>query len=309
MKVLKGSLRKSFAFLFAEWKSLLDVSLVPLVVSILLGIAQMVLFRRYFGDMMGTLASGQFDPSMMNAMMQLQAFSLVSQIVGLVIMGYLFVRVVRLYMYGERGVLDFSKPVISASLMTALYSLGIFLLTIVVFIGAFIVFMILVAIIAAIAAVAGSDSPAMAFLAGLLGFGGGIGLCLFMLWFGGRFAVGLPAVALGKSPDFFKDMWRLSRGESWGVPLRLLGLYAILLVIYIPVMAVFGYRIFAQLAEPGGPMSESEVMNLIFSVLFGDFLWLTPIFAILGIIFAWLASVLITEAYLRFMKRDGKPAV
>jgi hypothetical protein len=157
MKVLKGSLRKSFAFLFAEWKSLLGVSLVPLVVSVLLGVAQMFVFRHYFADMMGMLASGQFDPSMMNAMMQLQAFSLVSQIVGLVIMGYLFVRVVRLYIYGERGVLDFSKPVISASLMTALYSLGIFLLTMVVFIGAFIVFMILVAIIAGIYVVAGSD--------------------------------------------------------------------------------------------------------------------------------------------------------
>ena len=309
MKVLRGSLYKAFAFLFAEWKSLLGVSLAPIIVSIVLGVGQMFLFRHYFANMMGPLLSGQLDTGSMNAMMQLQAFSLLSQILSLVIMAYLFVRVVRLYVHGERGVFDFSKPVMAASLMTALYSLGIFFLTMVVFFAAFIIFMILVGIFAAIAFATGSDSPAMAFLAGLLGFGGGLGLFVFMLWFGSRFAVGLPAVALGKTPDFFKDMWRLSRGESWGVPLRLLGLYAIMLIVLIPVMALFGYRMFSQIAADISTMPEAELMRLMASGMFGDFLWLMPVFTILGTIFAWLASVLLTEAYLRFMKRDGKPAV
>ncbi len=130
----------------------------------------------------------------------------------------------------------------------------------------------------------------------------------FTVWFGSRFAVGLPAVALGKTPDFFKDMWRLSRGESWGIPLRLLGLYAIMLIILIPVMALFGYRMFSQVSADISTIPEAELMRLMASGMFGDFLWLMPVFTILGSIFAWLASVLFTEAYLRFMKRDGKPA-
>ena len=308
MTVLKGSLRKAFAFFFAEWKSLLGVSLVPLIISIVLGIGQMFLFRHYFEGMMGTLLSGQFDPNMINAMMQIQAFSLVSQIITLFIMGYLFVRVVRLYMYGERGVLDFSRPVMSASLMTALYSLGIFLLTFAVFFVALIVFMICMAIVAGILAVSGATgSPVMAVVAGLLSFGSVFCLFAFMVWFGARFAVGLPAVALGKTPDFFKDMWRLSRGETWGLPLRFLGLYAIMLILLIPVLAILGYRMFTQIANAGGTLSEAEVMRLMSFAMFNDFLWLTPVFTILGTIFAWLGTLLIIEAYLRFMKRDGKP--
>jgi hypothetical protein len=309
MKVLQGSLRKAFAFLFAEWKSLLGVSFAPLIASLVLGIGQMFLFRHYFESMMGTLLSGQFDPNMMNTMMQMQAFSLISQIITLLIMGYLFVRVVRLYMYGEQGVFDFSKPVLSASLMTALYSLGIFLLAFAVFFVALLVFMIVIAIIAGIFAVAGADSPVMSVLAGLVSFAGVFCLFAFMIWFAARFAVGLPAVALGKTPDFFKDMWRLSRGETWGVPLRLLGLYVIMLIVLIPVFAIFGYRMVAQIINNGATLSEAEITRLISLSMLDDFLWLTPVFTILGTIFAWLGTVLLTEAYLRFMKRDGKPAV
>jgi hypothetical protein len=310
MKVLQGSLRKAFAFLFAEWKSLLGVSLAPLIVSIVLGAGQMFLFRHYFANMMGRLLSGQLDVSTMNAMMQLQAFSLVSQIISLLIMAYLFVRIVRLYIHGERGVFDFSKPVMSASLMTALYSMGIFLLTMVVFFVAFVGFTIFVVIIAGIMSVTGTvASPVVSALGALISIAGILAMMSFIVWFGARFAVGLPAVALGKTPDFFRDMWRLSRGESWGVPLRLLGLYAIMLIILIPVMALFGYRMFSQIAADISTIPEAEFVRLMASGMFGDFLWLMPVFTILGTIFAWLASALFTETYLRFMKRDGKPAV
>jgi hypothetical protein len=81
-----------------------------------------------------------------------------------------------------------------------------------------------------------------------------------------------------------------------------------MLIILIPVMALFGYRMFSQVAADISTIPEAEFVRLMASGMFGDFLWLMPVFTILGTIFAWLASVLLTEAYLRFMKRDGKPA-
>jgi multisubunit Na+/H+ antiporter MnhG subunit len=194
--------------------------------------------------------------------------------------------------------------------MTAIYSLGILLLTFAVFFVAFIAFTIFVVIIAGIMTATGAvDSTVMSVLGALLSIVGMFAMMAFIFWFGARFAVGLPAVALGKTPDFFKEMWRLSRGETWGLPLRFLGLYAIMLIVLIPLMAIFGYRIFTQIANAGGTLPEAEFMRLMFFGMFNDFLWITPVFTILGAIFAWLGTLLITEAYLRFMKRDGKPAV
>ena len=312
MKVLGGSLRKTFAFFFAEWRSLLGVCLAPLVASIVLAVAQMAMFRYFFEKMMGTMLPGEFNPEalnpvMFNAMIQLQAFSIVSQIITLLVTAYLLVRIVRLYMYGERGVFDFSKPVITASLMTALYSLGIIVLTMVVFVVAFFLVMILVMIIVGMAALGPSNSLGEILLLVLLMSGGGTAVSLFVLWFGARFAVGLPAVALGKAPDFFTEMWRLSRGESWGVPLRLVALYVLMWIVLLPVVAFLAYRMFSQISAldiRGTPGEEAG--RLMMESMLSGFTWCMPVFTIVSTIFAALGAVLLTEAYLRFMKRDGK---
>jgi hypothetical protein len=247
-KVLPGTTHAVLGFIRQRWADLVQVALLPMAIVAAIVVAQYLAMRPLFASFFDMAASGQVNPQMIGRIMQFYGFIALGGLISMLVFVWLYVRIVRLHALDENSWVGLNGTVIKATLMTAVYGIGIYLLTVVAYVAAAIVLMILVVASTAIAATAGNSGWIQALFA-ILAIPVFTALPLFPVWFFCRFMVGLPAVALGRSPDFFSEMWALSKGESWGVPLRLLFGFLIFFVIAIPVMALAMWPMIAEISE------------------------------------------------------------
>ena len=94
-----------------------------------------------------------------------------------------------------------------------------------------------------------------------------LGLVIGLYWFLFRFLVGLPGVALGHSPDFFKDVWPLARGEGFGLPLRILLATLIAYVPMVLIVVIFGGSAFMEFVAALGQQQGNDDPSAIFPVM------------------------------------------
>jgi hypothetical protein len=134
-----------------------------------------------------------------------------------------------------------------------------------------------------------------------------IAVVAFLVWFFFRFAVGLPGVALGHSPDFFKDMWTLAKGETWGVPLRML---LATLIMYVPMTIIFAIFLLPSMLElinnPALKLGNDDPFATM--PLMADMMdHMAPVTVLMGLItmpYYWFVMLLLAIAFDRFRQRD-----
>lgn len=302
-KVLGGASREAMGFIGQHWKNLLLMSLIPMICQMAVSYWQIKKMAGIYRSM-GALASGDnaeavFMANYFNSM----GSSFMGSILIFFLLSMLFSQIVRYRKGAAASLLPTDGASWKAAGLTAVYALGIALLTLVAYIGVALGVIIIAAIMGALASIAGS---AGALLGVLLFAAVTVGLIAFLLWFFFRFVVGLPGVALGHSPDFFKDMWSLSKGESWGVPLRML---LATIIIYIPlaiVMFAFVMPGITELVSNGGFKPDAANPFVEMAAFADIFERMAPASAITGLImlpYHWFAILLLAISFDRFLAR------
>jgi hypothetical protein len=299
MKVLDGASHKVLSFIATEWRRLLHVCLWPLAALAALIGGEIAAFALLWRDIVQRIMVGDVGPPIVTQILQLQGLMFVAQILGALAASWMFVRTVRLYLGGESQTPARSKPILKSTLMSAIYGLGIWLISIAATLGTMIAVAIAGMIVAALTG-AFSDAPhpsSIGLLIAIISLGY-VGALTLMMWIFCRFAIGLPAVALGRTPDFFRDMWPLSRGESWGVPWRLGIAWLVFALALAPIAGVAAFRFYSQLFS----LDPATARQIPFTVM-NDVIWLAPVACALAIPLLWFSSLLLAEAYDRFEKR------
>jgi hypothetical protein len=295
--ILSGSSHTALRFMREHWADLIQVSLLPFLGVATMLIVQLIMFRDMFSDLFPLIDDGKFEGQAFQTIMNMQAGSFFLTLATALFSAWQFVRITRLYLLGEKPWIGLEKPEVAATLMTMLYLIGIYLLTLVVYIAALVVLAIPVIILAIAMGSGDSPSTSVAVLIAVL-----IPLFLaFMIWFACRFAVGLPAVALGKTPDFFKEMWGLSKGASWGFALRIILASLVAVLIMALAMAIsaliFIRDIWVELfTQPEPPIPPAQILRDLFDRLLPS----QVIWALVQQPFIWFFVLLTVEAYRRF---------
>ena len=295
-KVLPGSSRAAFDFVLKHWQGLLNISIVPLAIIMVIAWVQLknmgtmfefIAMQEKLGDKMDWAA---MQPFMAN-LSKFYAFGLLSMVAML----WLFVRVVRFWKTGLGSTFGVTQGEIGSTFLTLIYGIGMMLLTMLVYIGGVLALLIVGGIGGAIfgdsaLGVTGGIALVVLAIAALLG------LLLFMY----RFLVGLPGVAMGEVPGFFSDIWPLAKGESWGVPLRMI-LWSLVATIPLGILAVaFTFPLLtdiqAQLVAQDKPEMTPEMISHLMQIM-------AP-FQIVNLIvqmpLIWFFTALLSEAHYRF---------
>jgi hypothetical protein len=295
-KVLSGSSRAAFDFVLTHWRGLLNISVVP--VAFILAIAWVQL--KNMSTMLEFLAlqaklGDKFDLAQMGPFMaNLSKFYAIG-LLSMLAMVWLFVRVVRFWKTGEGTAFAVTNGEIGATFLTILYSIGIMLLTMLVYIGGGIV----IALLAGLGAAIFGDS-ALGVVGGvalvILAIAALLGLFLFMY----RFLVGLPGVAMGEVPGFFSDIWPLAKGESWGVPLRII-LWSLVAAIPILVLSMtFTFPVMTDIQTQLVALDKPEMTPDMISNLMKTMVPLQIVNLVIQMPVIWFFSVLLSEAHYRF---------
>jgi hypothetical protein len=298
-KVLPGSSREAFDFIVSHWRGLLNISILPLIIITAVawyqisGMAPMFEFLAAQDMQHGQMDSAELY-SRMSSMGPFYAVGLIS----LAAFVWLFVRIVRFWKSGEGSMFAITEGEVGATFKTIGYGVGMMLLTLLVYIGGIIGF----AVLAMIGAAIFSNSALVGIGIFLFVIAGALAL-IALLVFMYRFLVGLPGVALGESPGFFSDIWPLSKGESFGLPLRIViwtvvGLIPIMIfafAITIPLSA----DIQIQLKGQNPPHMTPEMVSHFFKVMAP----LQVINMALQVPMIWFMTVLLTVAHFRFRKK------
>lgn len=300
--ILSGSSRMALRYMRTHWLELIQINLLPFVAIMAILATEFAMFGALLSSILAMVEQEQVDSSIYLDVLKFQGMSLLFTLGIGFISAWQFVRVTRLYLRAELAWIGLDMPVLIATLMTMLYALGIALISSLAFVASVFVVAIPVALIAAVsdAHPAWGVSAVPLMLAAMVGF----------VWFACRLAIGLPAVALGETPDFFKDLWGISKGETWGYPLRLLAAMAVLFAVLIPVAVLYGFFVFGKVwmdltAEPGLDSISPEFLRSLFdNLLWGQFLWgaiMQPV--------TWYFALLTAECYRRLKTRRSGDAV
>lgn len=291
--MLKGSSRQVLSFITGHWVPLLQLSAVPLAATLLLSYIGFRIYIGAFGRMLDVSAGMPVDPAVMNQFFKAQGVMMLTGLLSLVVTTWLFVRVIRYYALGELSWASLGPGGVKPVLMTLLYAIGVGLLTAGVYFLTAIAVLIPMGILAA---AAGTDHVVILVL--LISIAS-IALIAFVLWFYCRFAVGLPGVALGGSPDFFKDMWPLSKPDSWGLPLRFIAMMLVVWLVLLPVYGLLFWGLFSEMFQHAkqnqGLMKPEDMVQMI-----GAMMPLNLVLAVVQVPLIWYASLLLAEAYRRF---------
>ncbi len=183
-------------------------------------------------------------------------------------------------------------------LMTAVYALGVGALSLV----AYFSLLIALALVAVPLGIVAGESGGGAVAAIVVGLGIPA-IVLGLTWFFCRFAVGLPGVALGASPDFFKDMWALAKGNSWGLPLRMVVTQVVAALVFLP---IYGAVIWGSLTPDliAKIQSGSEDAGLfMMAAIYDKMIVLSLVGTLIQVPFVWFVSLLFAEAFRRFSGR------
>jgi hypothetical protein len=132
-----------------------------------------------------------------------------------------------------------------------------------------------------------------------------------LLWLTCRFLVGIAGVAFGHRPHFLFDLWPLAKGESWGLPLRVIGavvigyacvsLWLLMMIILFPPELTGADGLAAQ--QPG----TTVIINVnqspgLMGIMTTTFLWF-----LFSLLICFL-SLLLGIAFRRFRDRDTVPS-
>ncbi len=302
-KRLKGASRAALAFIKARWLDLLQASIVPFGAFIALMILQLQMLMQLFTSLK-PLASNQPPPrEFLAAFFGMMGFNFLSALLVVFLFALLFVQIIRMQREEDAAFLITDKAGLVAALMVCLYAIGIYFLSYFALLALFAAGAILVAILGGIVYAVLGESRLLTGIIGFLAFTGVLGLQVSMIWVLFRFLAGLPAVALGRSPDFFREMWPLTKGESWGLPLRAI---AASLLIFVPVMMANAVIVLPRLmsfvekaparnADPDPAVVQQIAMELMTA------LWPVYFLMILAYLpFVWFMSLLFGETYRRF---------
>jgi hypothetical protein len=303
-KVLPGSSRAALSFITQNARALLTVSIVPVVLQAIIGYFQIRAIASFYRAMAGMFADGQVDGRFFGNYFQFMGVISLGSILSLLAMTWLFVMVIRCQAGGEAKVLQLDGATVKATFLTMVYAIGMFFLVMAAYIVGLIAMMIVIAILAAVAASSEAAGAVMAVLVAL----SVTALLLFLAWLLCRFLVGLPGVALGHSPDFFKDIWPLARGESWGVPLRML---VSTLIFYVPLVIVYlvvGGSTFVNFIQAAAGDLQPEQMFPLLADLLEALIPAQIAGMVVMVPFTWFMSILLGEAFHRFRNRDKQAA-
>ncbi|MGI9414105.1 MAG: hypothetical protein ACR2PM_10575 [Hyphomicrobiales bacterium] len=213
---LSGLSRFAFGYVLGHFGALLKVSAVPF--AIIAGLA--VAYTQFtMNRVFDTIAQGG-DPENVSY----EWIDLIYTVVLLYFWMWLIAKVIRLVLSGETPGLIGSGGTLRAAAWFLLYYLGTLLILVVP--AALIVVGLLTLLIEA---GAGDGAALLASLAVFV-------VVVLIGWGMGRFFVGFQPVALGERPGFFSG-WRLTRGVSWGLYLRVI---AVLVAVAV-VLTVAGY--------------------------------------------------------------------
>lgn len=295
-KVLPGSSRAAFDFVLKQWRGLLNISLVPLAIIMAVAWFQLqsmgvmiefIALQAKLGDKMDVTQMGPF-------MANLSKFYAIG-LLSLVVMVWLFVRVVRFWKTGQGTVFSLTKGELGSTFLTILYGIGMFLLSTAVYIAAVIA-------LAVVGEIGGTIIGNSALGAGgavlivVLGIAALIGLLLFMY----RFLVGLPGVAMGEVPGFFSDIWPLAKGESWGVPLRMF-LWSLVAAIPIFILAsTFTFPLMTDIQTQLAAQEKPEMTPEMITLMMQTMVPLQIINLLVQIPMIWFFTALLSEAHYRF---------
>jgi hypothetical protein len=297
-KVIPGTSRAAINFIFRNWWGLIVVSALPMVILFGLGILIFQELGNVF-DFLDTIdfESQQATAEVMNKYLRLMPMLFITEIVALFLFAWLFVRIVRFWKNREPNIFIGSKGEFTAAVYTVLYGLGIGALTMLAYIA-----VVIVAIIAGlIIVVLGKLFFVFYFLFVPLA----IGAYFSLIWFVCRFYVGMPAVALGETPDFFTELWVLSSGESFAVPLRLI---VSLIIVCVP----FGVIFFVFMVPPMSALRDAimsspnhQISPEMLSQLWHGMLWLQILSVISNFLMIAYFSIFFAEAHARLRARLG----
>jgi hypothetical protein len=306
-KVLPGISREAWGFLTGNFSSLVKLSVVPALAYVTLSIFQIKSMANLYRSLGTMTVDGNIDPHFMGNYFRGMGLMSLSSLLGMIVLCNLFVSIIRFQKTGEVSWLITDRAGIIASLMTFLYGLGIMMLTMLVYIGAILGGAILAAIIGAIGAMLFGGSTMAAVLLVVLLIASIFALFAGLYWFMFRFLVALPGVALGSSPDFFKDMWPLAKGEGWGLPWRAL---LATIVAYIPIgivtMLLMGSALgplFSNPAFTDGKQNPADVFPLMADVL-DSMAPLSAVSVVLFMPFIWFMSLMLGAAFQRFRNKQ-----
>jgi hypothetical protein len=298
-KVLPGSSRAAFDFIGQHWQGLVRVSVIPMALIFIVswiqlqnmsGVFEFMAMQAKLGNKMDSAAMAPFFAKMSKvyALGLIPIFSFI----------WIFVRIVRFWKTGEGEVFGFTKGEFGATFLTIVYGLGMILLTGLVYIGALLAF----ALVGGVgAAIFGGTSLAVAgsFVLIVVGIVCLLGIFVFMY----RFIVGLPGIALGEVPGFFSDIWPLAKGESFGLPLRLL-LWTLVAAIPITIIAfMFQFPLMTEIQDQLMTQEKPEMTPALISQLMRTMIPMQIVNMILQLPLIWFSSILLTEAHFRFRKK------
>ena len=292
-KVLLGSSRAAFDFVLQQWRGLLSISIVPVAITLALALLQLknmgvmfefIALEAKLGDKMDLAQMGPF----MASMSKLYAMGFLS----LLVMVWLFVRVVRFWKTGQGNAFGVTQGELGSTFLTIIYGIGMMLLTMLAYIGG-VLALVLVGVLGA--ALLGESAVGGVLLA-LVGIAALLGLILFLY----RFLVGLPGVAMGETPGFFSDIWPLAKGESWGVPLRMILWTAVAAIPILILMFAFSVPLMndiqAQLLAQEKPEMSPEMISQMIKIMAP----LQIINVIIQVPMTWFFTALLSEAHFRF---------
>lgn len=308
-KVLSGANREALGFIGANWLGLLKMSVIPVLFQMAVGFWQIRNMGEFYRKIGAITPGGIPGPEFIRTYVAMMGVSFFGSIVALCLLGLLFVQVVRFRRGGAVSWLPMDKASWGAGVMTIVYAIGIGLLTMLAYFAAAIAMMIAFGILAVVFQIvtSGGSGGAGTVLGVLFVILVIVAVVAFLFWFFFRFAVGLPGVALGHSPDFFKDMWTLTKGESWGVPLRML---LATLIMYVPMTILFAVFLLPSLFETGAKIGQQAGDPNPFAMmpLLADMMdHMAPVTILMGLImmpYNWFVMLLLAIAFDRFRQRD-----
>lgn len=314
--LIKGSMHEAYRFTRQNWRGLFEVTIIPVGVAILLTGGYLLVLIPLFSKIFALAAAGDnADPALIQAMIatvfKVEMFAILASLAAAFIMALSSVRIVRFFVRGERGLWAMNTDIAKAAGMWALYSIGIYFISVFAMVGAMIPFSIIMGIVGAIIAAAG-PSVVGGILAGLLGIAGFVGMIFTLFAILLRFASGMPVVALGQTPDFFSEMWKQSKGYTVALAGRALGAYLLIFVCFALLIGVFvGVGLFLNfnaISQLGGSPDPDQVMSFVTSFI----PWVVAsqvVIIVVSIPVYWFAVVWLTIVNKRLhQNRREKPA-
>ena len=102
-KVLPGASREALGFLTAHWKSLAQMSVIPMLAYLAVMVWQVKTLAGLYRDMGSMMVGGQMDPAFFGSYMRNMAITSLGSFIAFCLLGILFAQIVRFHKTGVSG--------------------------------------------------------------------------------------------------------------------------------------------------------------------------------------------------------------